>query len=216
MPLVTRQANQGNLFKEALEPADWLDGDLWSDTTANILKLNVADTATNVGLGVGDPHTWTGQQTFVAPILGTVASGDITACTGFPAGAFLCAFAFTRAADTDTVRTFVPLDGSYGNNRSLTEGDIRITVAIALQCIRATRFVKNNTMNGATLAIFRDDGADVTGTDLSIAASTTGQVDSGALTSNIASGSGLNFEDDVSAPSTGSMNDHLFVQCTEQ
>ena len=49
MPLVTRQANQGNLFKQATEPPDWLDGDLWSDTTDNSLKLNVSGTATDVG-----------------------------------------------------------------------------------------------------------------------------------------------------------------------
>ena len=49
MPLVTRQANQGNLFKQATEPPDWLNGDLWSDTTNDSLKLNVSGTATNVG-----------------------------------------------------------------------------------------------------------------------------------------------------------------------
>ena len=49
MPLVTRQANQGNLFKQATEPPDWLNGDLWSDTTDNILKLNNNGTAENVG-----------------------------------------------------------------------------------------------------------------------------------------------------------------------
>jgi len=49
MPLVTRQANQGRLFVTATEPADWLDGDLWSDTTANTLKLNVTGTATAIG-----------------------------------------------------------------------------------------------------------------------------------------------------------------------
>jgi len=49
MPLVTRQANQGRLFVEDSEPVDWLDGDLWSDTTANELKLNVGGTAVQVG-----------------------------------------------------------------------------------------------------------------------------------------------------------------------
>ena len=40
MPLVTRRANQGNLFKQDTEPPDWLNGDLWSDTAANLLKRN--------------------------------------------------------------------------------------------------------------------------------------------------------------------------------
>jgi len=49
MPLVTRQANQGNLFKADLEPADLANGDLWSDTTANKLKLDVLGTVEIVG-----------------------------------------------------------------------------------------------------------------------------------------------------------------------
>ena len=49
MPLVTRQVNQGNLFKTATEPPNWVDGDLWSDTTENQLKLNVSGTSTSVG-----------------------------------------------------------------------------------------------------------------------------------------------------------------------
>ncbi len=49
MPLVTRQVNQGNVFKQALEPTDWLDGDLWSDTTSGELKLNVSGVAVSVG-----------------------------------------------------------------------------------------------------------------------------------------------------------------------
>lgn len=48
MPLVTRQVNQGNLFKEATEPAQWEDGDLWSDTTANKLKINNNGTAVTI------------------------------------------------------------------------------------------------------------------------------------------------------------------------
>jgi len=48
MPLVTRQVNQGNLFKEATEPAQWEDGDLWSDTTANNVKVNVDGLAVSV------------------------------------------------------------------------------------------------------------------------------------------------------------------------
>ena len=52
MPLVTRQANQGRFFVEDTEPTDWLDGDLWSDTTANLLKLNNNGTAENVGRSI--------------------------------------------------------------------------------------------------------------------------------------------------------------------
>lgn len=49
MPLVTRFANQGNLYKQTTEPGDWQDGDLWSDTTNDRLYLNINGTATEVG-----------------------------------------------------------------------------------------------------------------------------------------------------------------------
>ena len=49
MPLVTRQANQGNLFKQATEPPDWLDGDLWSDTTNNIVNFNNEGNVEEIG-----------------------------------------------------------------------------------------------------------------------------------------------------------------------
>ena len=58
MPLVTRQANQGNLFKQATEPPDWLDGDLWSDTTDGALKLNVGGTATTVATSLPQLIGW--------------------------------------------------------------------------------------------------------------------------------------------------------------
>lgn len=51
MPLVTRQANQGNLFKQTVEPPNWENGDLWSDisTAPPILKINDNGTATEIG-----------------------------------------------------------------------------------------------------------------------------------------------------------------------
>lgn len=63
MPLVTRQANTGNLFNQAIEPPDWLDGDLWSDTTANRVKVNVGGTATLIGREI-----WTVIETYEAAL----------------------------------------------------------------------------------------------------------------------------------------------------
>ena len=54
MPLVTRQANQGNIFNTPTEPPDWLNGDLWSDTTDNLLKLNNGGTAELVGRSIAE------------------------------------------------------------------------------------------------------------------------------------------------------------------
>ena len=53
MPLVTRQSNQGNLWKEATTP-NWVDGDVWSDTTNNALFLNSSGSALVVGITDGD------------------------------------------------------------------------------------------------------------------------------------------------------------------
>jgi len=46
MPLVTRTAVQGNVFREASEPGSWEDGDLWVDTSQNPPRLNVNDNGT--------------------------------------------------------------------------------------------------------------------------------------------------------------------------
>jgi len=45
MPLVTRSSVSGRIFKQSLEPTDWLDGDLWVDTDTSILSVNNSGTA---------------------------------------------------------------------------------------------------------------------------------------------------------------------------
>lgn len=49
MPLVTRQAEQGNIFKQGTEPPNWQEGDLWADTTDDTLYINKGGTASLVG-----------------------------------------------------------------------------------------------------------------------------------------------------------------------
>jgi len=48
MPLVTRQANQGNLFVSDEEPVTWNDGDLWSDTDDNTVFQNDGGSAVEI------------------------------------------------------------------------------------------------------------------------------------------------------------------------
>jgi len=50
MPLVTRQANQGRLFVDDTEPASWVNGDMWVDTSVSppLSKINDAGTATSL------------------------------------------------------------------------------------------------------------------------------------------------------------------------
>lgn len=81
MPLVSRTSNQGNLYKQATEPAGWLDGDVWSDTTANTLKNNVNGTATAIGKSsFSDATTVSYSETigdYTTPT-GVVSSSDAT------------------------------------------------------------------------------------------------------------------------------------------
>jgi len=61
-----------------------------------------------------------------------------------------------------------------------------------------------NTKNAVTVLSFRDDAAIKGSVD--VAASTTGQFDSGAITETVADGSLVNFASDLSASSSGSLN----------
>ena len=92
MPLVTRFSNQGQVFKEATTP-NWLDGDLWSDTTTNTVKVNVAGVATAIGKSsfsssavtsasstIGDYTTPTGGVSSSNGITNTL-EGPVTPCT---------------------------------------------------------------------------------------------------------------------------------------
>ena len=46
MPLVTRISLQGNLFKQAAEPTDWENADLWCDTDSTPRQLNINNAGT--------------------------------------------------------------------------------------------------------------------------------------------------------------------------
>lgn len=50
MPLVTRQANQGNLFVEPDEPQTWSNGDLWVESDTADVFVNDSGTAEDVGI----------------------------------------------------------------------------------------------------------------------------------------------------------------------
>lgn len=50
MPLVTRNSARSSVFRQATEPVDWIDGDLWVDTSQNppLVKVNDNGTATSL------------------------------------------------------------------------------------------------------------------------------------------------------------------------
>ena len=53
MPLVTRQSNQGFLWKEASTP-NWANNDLWVDTDDSKVYVNKSGTATEIKIGIGE------------------------------------------------------------------------------------------------------------------------------------------------------------------
>lgn len=51
MPLVTRLANQGIFYKQATQPSDWQNGDIWIDTDDSNVYVNQGGTAVRIALG---------------------------------------------------------------------------------------------------------------------------------------------------------------------
>jgi len=70
MPLVTRTSTQGNLFKQATEPTQWVNADLWSDSDSTPRSLFINNDGTALELGVfseGDGQLTNSQTTSGLP-----------------------------------------------------------------------------------------------------------------------------------------------------
>ncbi len=84
--------NVGNYFGDATTPiSDAGTGNQFTGALTSVsnsdgtLTISPATGAVVASLALGHANTWTGQQTFVAPVLGTPASGVLTNTTGLPA-----------------------------------------------------------------------------------------------------------------------------------
>lgn len=64
MPLVTRQAESGKITVSATEPSTPLEGDLWYDTSNNILLGYDGSTFVQIGLALDAAHTWSADQKY--------------------------------------------------------------------------------------------------------------------------------------------------------
>ena len=84
MVLVTRAGNASQVYKQATEPSEWLNGDVWVDTDDGKLYVNVSGTATEKGSAITSgstvyPHSTTIGD-YTAPTTATsstVAAADI-------------------------------------------------------------------------------------------------------------------------------------------
>lgn len=73
MPLVTRTTVSGNVYRQATEPSDWQNGDLWVDTDNGQVYVNVNGTATLVQLAAV-----TANRLLVSDSAGVVAASSVT------------------------------------------------------------------------------------------------------------------------------------------
>lgn len=72
MPLVTRTAVSGNVYRQATQPTDWINGDLWVDTDNGLLYVNINGTATAI------VPTQTASRAIVSDAGGALASSTTT------------------------------------------------------------------------------------------------------------------------------------------
>lgn len=137
MPLVSRTSNQGNLYKQALEPSGWLDGDIWSDTTTNSVKNNVGGTATAIGASsfsasatVSYSETIGDYTTPVAAVATSTAASTAAALWGLLSDQTIENFttyttqgeADTRNPSSDTAKVRVNITNDNIDMNSVTDG----------------------------------------------------------------------------------------------
>lgn len=183
-----------------------LDGNNIDNGGVIFLKEQAAADADVPGSGQIWVKTATPNQLFFTDDAGT----DFQLGGGGGAAKFIT---FTGiVTSTGNVLFFVPFGSVSNAESSSTEANEVSRVKSALTLLRHNAQVVTNTKNGATKVTCRDDGVDITGTDFSITASTTGEFDSGALTSAIAANSLICTERDTSASSSGSFRAHLTTE----
>ncbi len=114
------------------------------------------------------------------------------------------------ASSGNTVAFMAPLDG-HVNSSSATETDMNLIIDKPFTIRRIRGHINTNSKNAETTMLIRDDAADITGTSIAIAASTTGKFDSGALSLNVVSGSAIAWELDRTASASGSIGNLTFM-----
>ena len=137
------------------------------------------------------------------PILSNVQLAPTAAVTG----SFLFGYPVSTTGTTSTAAIFWFIT-DYLENNSATETDIDVAINFPFTVTRYQVIVGNNTKAVATTTAFRDDGADVGA--ITITGSTTGNFDSGAISTNIASGSLCNWR--ATGTASGTINFRGFIE----
>jgi len=225
MPLVTRQANQGNLFKQDLEPPDWVAGDLWSDTTADKLQLNVAGTATDIGLDVASESATKGDTIIFDGTdwarLAIGADNEIyKVATDLPnweaeppgTGSGFSILGGGLGSFSTNAAFFYTWNGLFDAVSGTTESVIESAIIDAYIIKQVTAIAQVNTKNVASVIGARDDG--VTVASVSVTASTTGVFEGGEVTVTVAAGSDHCGTVDTSASASGNLAWIISVEVT--
>jgi hypothetical protein len=108
-----------------------------------------------------------------------------------------------------TTATAVEYTVVGGNLASTTEANVQITLDYDILVRRFRVNSSTNSKAAATTIAFRDDGADVTGTAITVASSTVGEDASAALGVIVASGSKINFR--VTPSVSGTLSSSGFI-----
>ena len=134
------------------------------------------------------------------PILSNVFDAPVTPVTG------RSILTLDYGTNTSTSNTFIIIGGD-ASNFDTTETVVDTTINFGFQATRINANVLSNASTVNRIFAFRDDGANVGA--ITIIALTSGQVNSGAITTNIATGSLCNWALALDAVGGTAMAGHM-------
>ena len=156
MPLVTRQSNQGNLFKEADTP-NWANNDLWVDTDNATLYVNNLGTATAVGSSTVTSQritlgaNWTTTSSIFSDVTGMAFTADNNT------GSSLALFRVVNDPTAGNVGYFQILDNATAIGDVPNDSGLRFPITLPIFVANDGQAVKLQAKNGnniSTLTIY--------------------------------------------------------------
>lgn len=210
MPLVTRTAVSGSIYKQATVPSGWANGDLWVDTDDSTLHINQAGTDVLIALGsltAGDILYASADDTIARLAKGTAAQALVmnagaTAPSWATSGGkcFLGANGNGAGSIVGTVGYFVPFFGPIGSTLTATEAGVKYPLNLAGTAKNGHAWVTVNLNTNSCVLTLRKNGAD-TALVITCTALTTGSFTDTSNSVTVASGALLNWK--ASAGATG-------------